>query len=70
MAHNFLTKSLLKLTDRLGPTSINYMEANGLQRKPTQKVTRQAFWLLPSVTYKWSNRRSKEITGFSNIRLS
>lgn len=69
MADNMLTKSLLKLSGRSSPNSFNYKKANGLQRKPTQKISQQELWLLPSVSYKLGNRKSKEIAGFNNVRL-
>lgn len=68
VAHNILTKSLLKLTSKFSPTSFHYKKANGLLRKPTLKVSQQALWLLPSVSYKLGNRKCKEIIGFNNIK--
>lgn len=64
-----LTKSLFKLSGRSSPNSFKYKETNGLQRKATQKISQQELWLLPSVSYKLGNRKSKEITGFNNVRL-
>lgn len=63
------TESLLKLSGRSSPSSFKYKKTNGLQRKPTQKISQQELWLLPSVSYKLGNRKSKEITGFKNVRL-
>lgn len=69
VADNMLTKSRFKLSGRSSPNLFKYKKANGLQRKPTQKISEQELWFSTQCELKLGDRKSKEITGFNNVRL-